>query len=280
MIFVLLIVVGLCLGSFVNALVWRIHEQDHESSKSNPDAKYLKRLSMGRGRSMCPSCKHELATKDLIPVISWVSLKGRCRYCNKPISKQYPLVEVLLALLYVASYGWWPVAIHGSQIIIFLLWLVLLIGLVALLIYDVFWMLLPNRLIYPLYGVAGVMALVSIIVASSPFTALLNDVLAVVIGGGVFYVLFQVSNGRWIGGGDVKLGFLLGLVAATPGRSFLLIFIAALLGSFISVPLLMGGKMKRTSTIPFGPFLIISLIIVQIFGVHILHWYQQTFITV
>jgi len=280
MIFVLLIVVGLCAGSFVNALVWRIHEQAQESKKTNPDNKYLKRLSIGRGRSMCPSCKHALASKDLIPLVSWLSLKGRCRYCNKPISKQYPLVEVLLALLYVAAYGWWPVAIHGSQIIIFLLWLVLLVGLVALLVYDVLWMLLPDKFIYPLYVIAGAMGLVNIVTASSPLTALANDMLAIVVGGGVFYVLFQVSNGRWIGGGDVKLGFLLGLVAATPARSFLLIFIAALLGSFISLPLLLGGKMKRTSTIPFGPFLIISLIIVQIFGVHILHWYQQTFITV
>jgi leader peptidase (prepilin peptidase)/N-methyltransferase len=268
------------MGSFVNALVWRIHEQAQESKKKNPDGKYLKRLSIRRGRSMCPNCKHTLATKDLVPLVSWLSLKGRCRYCNKPVSRQYPLVEVLLALLYAASYGWWPIAIHGSQIIIFLLWLVLMVGLVALLVYDVFWMLLPDKLIYPLYLVAGVAALVNIFIASSPLTALLNDVLGVVIGGGLFYVLFQVSNGRWIGGGDVKLGFLLGLIAGTPARSFLLIFIAALLGSLTALPLLIEGKMKRTSTIPFGPFLIISVIIVQIFGIHILHWYQQTFITI
>jgi prepilin signal peptidase PulO-like enzyme (type II secretory pathway) len=279
MIFALLIVVGLCFGSFVNALVWRVHEQAQEAKKKKPDNKYLKRLSIGHGRSMCPSCKHTLATKDLIPLISWISLKGRCRYCNKPISKRYPSVEALLALLYVISYLWWPVAIHGNQIIIFLLWLVLLIGLVALLVYDVLWMLLPNKFLYPLYVVAAISACVSILIAARPISALINDILAIVVGGGIFYVLFQVSDGKWIGGGDVKLGFLLGLLAATPARSFLLIFIAALLGSFVSVPLLVRGKMKRNSTIPFGPFLIIGLIIVQIFGVHILHWYQQTFIT-
>src|SRR4051812_13278636 len=100
MIIAVLIVFGLCLGSFVNALVWRVHEQE-AAKKPN------KKLSVLNGRSMCPHCEHELAAKDLIPVLSWLSLGGKCRYCHKPISKQYPLVELLTALLVVGSYIWW-----------------------------------------------------------------------------------------------------------------------------------------------------------------------------
>ncbi len=120
---------------------------------------------------------------------------------------------------------------------------------------------------------------ISAVCACRPGIAVLDTVLAVIVGGGVFYVLFQVSRGKWIGGGDVKLGWMLGLVAATPARSALLIFVAALLGSLASVPLLAAKRMKRTSVIPFGPFLMIAAIFVQLFGHAILMWYQKTFLS-
>jgi len=278
MIIAVLVIVGLCLGSFVNALVWRLHEQTAESAKKQPDKHYLKRLSVAKGRSICPDCKHELATRDLVPVLSWLSLKGKCRYCGRPISMQYPLVELSMAGLFVASYLWWPLSIHGAQTAIFILWLALLTGLLALLVYDLRWQLLPNRLVYPLTVVAMAIAVITVAAAARPAIALLDVILAVIIGGGVFYVLFQVSGGKWIGGGDVRLGGLLGLVAATPARSFLFIFLGALGGSLVSVPFLASGRLKRTSVIPFGPFLIAGIIIVQLFGTDILNWYRQTFI--
>jgi prepilin signal peptidase PulO-like enzyme (type II secretory pathway) len=104
MIIAVLVVLGLCFGSFANALVWRVHEQAGQAAKKKPDKKYLKQLSVAKGRSMCPNCKHELVAKDLIPVLSWLALGGKCRYCAKPISIQYPLVEVALASLFVVSY--------------------------------------------------------------------------------------------------------------------------------------------------------------------------------
>lgn len=278
MIIVVLLAVGLGLGSFVNALVWRLHEQAAEAHKKKPDKDYLNRLSITGGRSICPKCKHQLTVSDLIPVFSWLALRGKCRYCGKPISLQYPLVELVTALLFVASYLWWPVDFSPAQTAIFVLWLALLTGLLALLVYDLRWSLLPNRIIYPLSLIAGAGAVIGIVTAQKPLMALLNVLLAVIVGGGVFYALFQVSNGRWIGGGDVKLGWLLGLVAATPARSILFIFLASLLGSAVSLPLLATHRLKRTSTIPFGPFLIIGLIIVQLFGHSILFWYQRTFL--
>jgi prepilin signal peptidase PulO-like enzyme (type II secretory pathway) len=281
MIIAALVVLGLCLGSFVNALVWRLHEQlaAAKQSKSKPDKVYQARLSIVNGRSMCPHCKHELASKDLVPLFSWLGLKGKCRYCHQAISSQYPLVELAAAGLFVASYLWWPMPFSGPQIAIFLLWLILLTGLIALVVYDLRWLLLPSSLIYPLMAVATAMAVISVASATGPATALLNVILAVVVGGGVFYSIFQVSGGKWIGGGDVRLGWLLGLVAGTPARSLLFIFLAALGGSLLSIPLLATGRLKRTSTIPFGPFLIAAVIVVQLFGADILNWYRQTFIT-
>ncbi|HVX56616.1 MAG TPA: prepilin peptidase [Candidatus Saccharimonadales bacterium] len=273
MIIVLLAVVGLCLGSFVNALVWRLHEQ---AKKKQPSA----RLSILKGRSMCPHCRHELAARDLVPVVSWLALKGKCRYCHRPISVQYPLVELATAGLFVASYAWWPVALSGAQIAVFVLWLVLLIGLLALLVYDARWQLLPDRILYPLYGAALVQAIIAIAAADRPLAALGNAVLGVIIGGGVFYVLFQVSQGKWMGGGDVKLGWLLGLVVGTPGKAILFIFFGSALGSLVSLPLLAQGRLKRTSVIAFGPFLIAGAILTVLFGSDILHWYQHTFLQV
>lgn len=273
MIVAILIVVGLCLGSFVNALVWRLHEQMTREGANG-------KLSILKGRSMCPSCKHELAAKDLVPVFSWLSLGGKCRYCGKPIAFQYPLVEFVTAALFVASYIWWPSDFSDLQTVLFVIWLLLLTGLVALLVYDLRWFLLPNRLIYPLSGLAIIQAVIIAIAADKPLTTVLNMLAGVVIGGGLFYLLFQISNGKWIGGGDVKLGWLLGLIAGSPSRSLLLIFIAALLGSLVSLPLLVSNRLKRSSAIPFGPFLIIAVIIVQLFGADILHWYQQTFISI
>ncbi len=289
MIIAILVVVGLCFGSFVNALVWRLHEQAEVASKlsrseKNPSKKTRElrveqqRLSVLKGRSMCPDCHHELAAVDMVPVISWLALRGRCRYCGHPIMPQYPLVELVTAGLFVASYIWWPVAFGTAQTAIFALWLLLITGLMALLVYDIRWKLLPSRLIYPLSAIATFMAITAIATAHSPWAAVLNAILAVAVGGGLFYALFQASSGKWIGGGDVRLGFLLGLVAITPARSFLFIFLAALLGSLLSLPLLATKRLKRNSTIPFGPFLIIALIVVQLFGTAILNWYQRVFI--
>jgi leader peptidase (prepilin peptidase)/N-methyltransferase len=280
MVIIALVLLGLCFGSFVNALVWRIHEQEVESNKKRPRQDRLKQLSISKGRSLCPHCQHHLQFIDLIPLFSWLALKGKCRYCHKAISGQYPLVEAATALTFVASYIWWPEQVRGGEILVFGLWLAVLTGLIALLVYDLRWYLLPNRIIYPLFYLAGLMALLEVARANHPVAALINVVLAVVIGGGIFYILFQVSNGKWIGGGDVKLGWLLGLIVVTPGKAMLFIFLAASIGTIVSLPLLATKRLDRTSVIPFGPLLIIGGFIAVLFGSDILHWYRQAFLTI
>ena len=223
---IILLILGLCFGSFVNALVWRLHEQSTNNRKT---AK--KQLSILNGRSICPICKHKLAAKDLIPIISWLSLKGRCRYCHKPISKQYPLIELLVALLFVISYLAWPSSLTSNswQAVNFITWLVVLVGLVALAIYDIKWMILPDRIIYPLL-VFVVISVALQMALGRPAIDLLKIALSAIIGGGLFEIFYLISKGKWIGGGDIKLGILLGIMLAAPELAILLLFLSSVLG--------------------------------------------------
>jgi len=260
--------IGLCLGSFVNALVWRLHKQ--LTAKKQISKEY----SISRGRSMCVNCGHKLGFMDLIPVLSWLSLYGRCRYCKKRISPQYPIVELITAILFMTSYVFWPKDITGLEIAVFTSWLVLLVGFMALAVYDFKWMLLPNKIVFPLYLAGLVFAGARLFQADSWTTFFFEVASATLIGGGIFWVLYQISRGKWIGGGDVKIGFLLGLLSGTPVSAMLLLFFASLLGTVYSAPTLIGGGRARGSAkIPFGPFLLVGCYIAVVFGQRIVDWY-------
>ena len=262
MIIIALIILGLSFGSFINAFVWRIHEKK----------------DWIRGRSECTNCHHILSSLDLLPVLSWLALRGKCRYCKHKISFQYPFIEVSTAVLFIGSYVLWPEPIVGHNLFIFIMWQILLIGLTALAIYDIKWMLLPTKIIYFLYIPALLIMFTNVYYSSHRINEILLYFLSFLIGGGIFYLLFHISKGKWIGGGDVRLGFLLGLIAGTIQSSLLLIFLAALIGTLVSLPFMIKGNLKKTSIIPFGPFLIIALIIVQLEGVNIINLYTRLFI--
>jgi leader peptidase (prepilin peptidase) / N-methyltransferase len=260
MITVVLVLLGLVLGSFINALVWRLHEGK----------------DWVRGRSECPHCHHLLAAKDLVPVLSWLALRGKCRYCHQTIDDN-PLVELAVPLLFVASYHWWPLQFSGSGLFMFIVWLLFLVGFVALATYDLRWFLLPNRIVFPLVGLA-ILQLASLVVFyDAGWRDVLDPSLGALTIAGLFYVLFQLSKGTWIGGGDVKLGMVLGLLAGDILRSLAVLFIASLIGTFYALPLLLTGKARRGTHLPFGPFLILGLIVVKLFGTHLLNWYIGLF---
>lgn len=266
MILAFLVILGLAMGSFVNALVYRLHEQ---SKHGKPKEK--SNLSITKGRSICPYCKHRLAAADLVPIFSWLALRGKCRYCQKPISWQYPLVELVTAALFVASYFLWPVELEGfAPIFGFIFWLVALTGFIALAVYDFRYMLLPNKIIFPLAGLALINVLVQVLTGD---LSLLDTLYALLAGGGIFYALFQISQGRWIGGGDVKLGFLIGLVLATPGLALFSLFAASLLGTIAVLPIMASGRLTPMSHIPFGPFMITGAVIAKLFGQNLIDWY-------
>jgi prepilin signal peptidase PulO-like enzyme (type II secretory pathway) len=262
---------GLAFGSFVNALVWRTNEQSKKGRAKT------KNLSIVNGRSICPHCKHVLAWYDLIPVFSWLFLRGKCRYCNKQISVQYPLVELAGGLIFVLSYVFWPHGVHSSgDWVIFITWLASSVGLLALLVYDFRWMLLPNKIIYPTLAIAAAGRFVYLIgYEDRKAYALLMWVLSVAVASGIFWLLFIISQGKWIGFGDVRLGFITGTLLGTPSKSFLMILLGSILGTLFVLPALIVGKKDMASRLPFGPFLISATMIVILFGTSILDWYKN-----
>lgn len=278
MIYFWLIVLGLAFGSFVNALVWRLHQQWLPKKKR---AAKDTELSILKGRSMCPHCKHVLSARDLIPVLSWISTVGKCRYCHKPISWQYPIVELATVALFVFSYMVWPQPlITVADYTIFVAWLTAVVLLMALLVYDLKWMLLPNRLMAPLIAISAVYAALHVGLADRPGMALLGVIGAILIASGLFYVLFQLSDGKWIGGGDVKLGVAIGLLVASPILAMLTLFIASVMGLLVMLPGIIRGRVGMTTQLPFGPFLIVATIVTVLYGQVIADWYMNVFLFV
>ncbi len=252
----MLAALGLIFGSFVNALVWRLHEGKDWLND----------------RSECTHCHHKLAAKDLVPVLSWLALRGKCRYCHKKIDDT-PLVELGTMALFLVSYFFWPVALEGGGLLRFILWLVFSVGFIALISYDIRWYLLPDKIVFPLAVLAVLqVAALSTIFGGGWHTAL-GALTGVLIIAGLFYAIFRISNGTWIGGGDVKLGLVLGLLAGGPLQAVILLFAASFSGMVAALPMLITGKAGRKTQLPFGPFLIFGLIVVQLFGTHIAHWY-------
>ena len=267
MLIVILVLLGLCFGSFVNALIWRLHELDKKKSKYS-----RQQLSIAHGRSLCVHCGHVLAPIDLIPVLSWAVLRGKCRYCYKSIPDT-PLPEILTPILFVLSYLVWPYGFGGLATFQFVLWLVLLVGFVALALYDYRWQLLPNKIVYILGFVATLHVLVEVINGGG-LSRVYGALWGVLVGAGIFELIFQFSKGRLIGGGDIRLGVVYGLILGGAVQSMLCIFIASMLGTLVAVPAMLRGSASSATKIPFGPYLIAATIIVYLWGADIIHWYR------
>ncbi|HSX32245.1 MAG TPA: prepilin peptidase [Candidatus Saccharimonadales bacterium] len=255
MIVLLLIGLGLCFGSFVNALVFRMHAGK----------------DWVKERSECLSCHHTLAAKDLIPVVSWLWLGGKCRYCKKPIPDT-PATELVVPTLFVLSYLFWPLPLSGAGLFTFVLWLVFIVAFVALAMYDFKWFLLPDKIVFVVIGLAIVqVGMVAI------WTGKWQDagmaVLAAAILTGTFLLLFEISKGKWIGFGDVKLAIALGLLAGTPLKALLLLLVASGIGTIVALPMVLKGKAGRKTKLPFGPLLIAGTIVTVLWGQTIADWY-------
>lgn len=257
---VALLILGLILGSFVNAAVWRL--------------KNKKDLLLGR--SECTHCHHRLAWHDLIPVFSWLLLGGKCRYCGKKISPQYPLVELGLAAYFVASLAFWPFGFDGTvELLRFGIWLLAGVPLAILFVYDLRWLILPDKLTLPLIGLGAAMAILHGLQATSVSLFLFDLLGSLAILSGFYLVLYLVSQGRWVGLGDVKLGAALGLLLCDWRLALIAFFLANLIGTIVSLPAMALKKIKRTSHIPFGPFLILGFIVAGLVGQILIDWYTM-----
>ena len=278
-----LALVGLCLGSFAGAMVWRLRARQlvEDKKEGEPvDAAELKRLksltkvTLSKDRSHCLHCGYELRWYDLIPLVSWLTLKGRCRNCHHPIGAMEPLIELGTAAFFVVSYLIWPFDLaQTSGVVLLAIWLAAGVGWAILFAYDARWFLLPDRVNFAVIGLGLLSAGVTIAASQDPLGTFFSTLASIGILSGIYLVLFIVSKGQWIGFGDVKLGIGLGLMLGDWQLAFLALFLANLIGCFIALPLMIRKKLERTSHIPFGPLLIAGTVIAQLWGMPIIESY-------
>lgn len=240
---------GLIVGSFLNVVIVR------------------RGVRTLLGRSSCMHCGRTLSGLDLIPLISYIALRGRCRYCGSGISLQYPLVEAMTAALFAAL---------GASPLPFLLQLLALpiaALFVCIAIYDARHTIIPNEWVYPL-------AVLSLLFSVLQGGAIAANVLTGIGAAAPFSLLWLISRGRWMGLGDSKLALAIGFLLGPLG-AYVAITAAFVLGALFFVPFVFLAKVDKRaggapssytmqSEVPLGPFLIFACIIVwflQIYGV-------------
>lgn len=245
---IFIFILGLMVGSFLNSVVYRL-----EVGKS-----FL------RGRSICPKCKHELAWFDLIPIFSYIFLVGKCRYCKDRISAHYPIVELITGILFLSVF------LMGGLVLETLFNLIIISFLIVIFIFDLKHYIIPDRIVY-----AAI--IVSILWLIYTKADLLSVGYALSASFGFFMILVLVSKGRWMGMGDVKLAFFMGLFLGWP-NVLVALFSAFLIGSIAGLFLIFRGKKSISSEVPFGPFLVAGTFIALFEGEKLMNWYLNTFL--
>lgn len=275
---------GLVLGSFAGATVWRLRARQLVADKAAGEkvsAAELKRLKplattkLSTDRSRCLSCKHELQWYDLLPLISWLSTGGTCRYCKQPIGYFEPLMEIGSAGLLVAFYHYWLQLPQVDLWWLFAVWVVVLLLLVIQFAYDTKWFLLPDVIALPLIGLSVIVAGYAVLASNQPPVALISAAAAAGVIGGLYFGLWLVSGGRWVGLGDAKLGVALGLLLSDWRLALIALFLANLIGTIIVIPGMLTGKLSRKAHVPFGPLLIAGFFVTLFFGTQLLDWYLK-----
>lgn len=200
----------------MNVLIWRLNDE--------------KAPKFWQGRSLCPKCKYQLSWKDNIPLLSFLLLNGRCRYCHKKIGFQYPLVEIITGLAFLLTNPVWVVVACCFIVIFFSDW-----------IYG----LIPDEMTLILIILGILSGLSNLLVGLIAFLILLG--------------LFAITKGRGIGFGDVKLIFPLGLLLGWP-KIIIMVYVTSILGGGYALFLLLLHRRKFGDTIALGPFLIIGTV--------------------
>ncbi|MBT4850419.1 prepilin peptidase [Candidatus Parcubacteria bacterium] len=258
MMVVFIFILGLFVGSFLNVVVLRLHRQE----------------SFVKGYSKCLFCGHRLYARDLVPLFSYLQLRGKCRYCKHGFSAQYPMVELATGLTFALVFT--NIFPHFTQMTLvwqdwvqFFLWLTMTAFLIIVFIYDLKYYLILDVVVIP----AAILAFIfNMLLGVNPLSMLL----AAVVGGGFFLIQYVVSKGKWIGGGDIRLGFLMGIILGWP-QILTALFIAYVLGSLISVGLLLFSKKHMSDKVPFGTFLAIATFLTMLYGQQLVHWYMNLF---
>lgn len=244
-------ILGLAVGSFLNVCIDRLPVG---KSIINPP-------------SRCEACLHRLAAKDLIPIISFLWLRGRCRYCHAPIPPKILWIELATGIIFVLLYwhcGLSPkLGVMAFYACIF----------ITIFIIDLEHELILNKVVYP----SLIVALILAIFLPQPWIPQLtvHGVANFAIGGGIGFVLFLllavISRGG-MGWGDVKLVTLVGLATGFP-LVFIAVILGAILGGLVAIALLLTKKKGRKEAIPFGPYLALAAMITLLYGKEMLNWY-------
>jgi leader peptidase (prepilin peptidase)/N-methyltransferase len=239
---------GLVIGSFVNVVIARLPQ----------------RRSLWAPRSACPQCGNLIAWYDNVPLVSFAALRGRCRACAAPIPWRYPLVEAATALLFAVAW-----LASGGDVRDFVVAAVFLAALVAITVIDLRHQIIPDAITLPGI-VAGLVA--SVVTQRISWR---DAVIGVLLAAVLFVAVIVLSRGG-MGGGDLKLGAMLG---AFLGWKALLValFVAVMLGGVSAVALLASRRLGRKDAIPFGPFLAVGGVVALFWGDAIIAWYLGGF---
>lgn len=229
-------VFGLVVGSFLNVCIYRIPRHQ----------------SIIFGHSRCPHCHKALMVADLVPVISYVFLKGRCRYCRSPISLQYPIVEVLTGLVFLIAY-----LVIGFDVLLLKYWILFCI-LIVIAFIDINLLLIPDPLVAALLVWCLLWQLVR------PEISWGQSLVGSFLGGGILLFIAIISQGA-MGGGDIKLMLAAGLSLGGSGV-LVALFAAFVTGALGGGVMLATGVKQLKEPIPFGPFLAFGILVASLWG--------------
>jgi leader peptidase (prepilin peptidase)/N-methyltransferase len=241
---IIFFIYGIFIGSFLNVCIIRIPAG----------------ISLVKLPSACGSCGHRLNYIDMLPVMNYIVNRGKCRYCKSPYSMQYPLIELLNGILYLLvalKYGF-----HVDSV----LYCIIVSLLIVTSMIDLKHKIIPDGLI-----ITG--AIIGVIYILLDRTIIVNRLIGLVIGLGLFLAIAVLSNA--MGGGDIKLMAVLGLIFGIKGVLFITLS-SFVIGAIISLALLILKVKSRKDEIPFGPFISLSALIYIFYGIEIINWYLST----
>ena len=248
---------GSAVGSFLNSIIHRLKTGESFLLK----------------RSYCPDCKKTLSWQDLIPLLSFLFLKGKCRYCQGKISWQYPLVELLTGLLFVFTlYKFFPVTLGDFLPISY--WLLTISFLIIIFVYDLKYYIIPDKIIYPAIALAIIHNIYQFTINNQQLA--ISNILAAISASAFFLAIVLISRGKWMGWGDPKLAFFMGLLLGFP-NILVALFLAFLIGAIIGIGLIIFRKKTLKSEVPFGPFLVTGTLIALFWGNNLINWYLNLF---
>ncbi|MCU9614017.1 prepilin peptidase [Caldibacillus lycopersici] len=241
----LFVLFGLLFGSFFNVIGLRVPKKE----------------SIIYPNSHCTNCKHELSWWELIPVLSYLFLHGKCRKCRTKISPIYPMMEAITGGLFALSYYYlgWEMELLAALFFVSLL--------VIITVSDLEYMIIPDKIL-----IVFLLLFIAIRIFE-PLNPWWDSIVGAVLGFAILYLLAIVSRGG-MGGGDIKLFFVLGIILGTKAI-IMTLFFASLLGSLVGIIQMLFHKWKKKTPIPFGPFISIGALLSYFYRDTILEWYIQ-----